>query len=112
MMKWFAVNYVYQIICGEGKHAPQFNEQVRLIKETDIKCAFKKAQVLANEYNSSFKNFFNENVIWKFVGVGSIVEIVEPAEGVEISSIILEPQSVKDYLKKIKHRNKLLTQTN
>ncbi|MCZ4245737.1 DUF4288 domain-containing protein [Pedobacter punctiformis] len=111
-MKWFAVNYVYQIICGEGKHTPQFNEQIRLIKEIDIKSAFKKAKMLATEYNSSFKNFLNENVIWEFVGVGGIAEIVEPGEGVEISSVILEPVSVKDYLEKIKHRNKLLTETN
>ncbi|WP_316803013.1 DUF4288 domain-containing protein [Pedobacter nototheniae] len=111
-MKWFAVNYVYQVICGSGKHTPQFNEQVRLIKGIDLQHAFKKAKILATEYNSSFKNFLNENVSWEFVGVAGIVEIVEPAEGVEISSVILEPLSVKDYLKKIKHRNKLLTETN
>jgi hypothetical protein len=28
-MRWFVAKIVYQIICGNGNHMPQFDEQLR-----------------------------------------------------------------------------------
>ncbi|MGM9479252.1 DUF4288 domain-containing protein [Pedobacter sp. GSP4] len=108
-MKWFAVNCIYQVICGEGKHTPQFNEQTRLIQATGRAAALEKVRLNAANFNPPFNNCKGEKVVWKFIGVGGISEMEEPADGVEVSSKIIEPESVSQYLEKLEHRNKSLT---
>ena len=34
-MKWYLAKIIYRIICGEGIHTPQFDEQLRLIHAED-----------------------------------------------------------------------------
>jgi len=111
-VKWFAVNCTYQVICGEGKHSPQINEQTRLIQAKDIAHALKKARTQAEAYNAPFENCEGDRVIWKFVGIGGINEIEAIVDGVEVWSKILEPKSVDVYLESIKHRDKILTEKN
>ena len=111
-MKWFAVNCIYQIIFGDGLHSPQFNEQVRLIEAENIRDAITKAKQFASGYNPSFRNSEGKNVVWNFVDVGGIIEIKQPKDGVEVSSKILEPESIEAYLKNLKYRNKILTKLN
>ncbi|WP_316829806.1 DUF4288 domain-containing protein [Pedobacter aquatilis] len=111
-MKWFAVNCIYQVICGEGKHSPQFNEQVRLVTAETSFEAIQKAKLLAFGYNASFENCVGEMVRWEFIAVGGITAVDEPTDGIEVSSKILEPKSVEAYLKDLKHRTKTLTELN
>ncbi|RDC55684.1 DUF4288 domain-containing protein [Pedobacter chinensis] len=108
-MKWFAINLIYQVISGEGKHSPQFNEQTRLIKAADSFNAIRKAQQNAGKFNLPIKNSAGDLVVWKFVAIGGILAVDEPADGVEVNSKIIEPESSKTYLAKLKHRNKSLT---
>jgi hypothetical protein len=108
-MKWFAVNCIYQVICGEGKHTPQFNEQTRLIQAIGQMQALDKARLNAVNFNPPFDNCKGEKVVWKFIGVGGISAIEEPADGVEVNSSIIEPESVDQYLEELKHRNQSLT---
>ena len=108
-MKWFAVNCIYQVICGEGKHAPQFNEQTRLIQAVGQMEALDKARLNAVNFNPPFNNCKGEKVVWKFIGVGGISAVEELADGVEVSSSIVEPESVDQYLEALKHRNQSLT---
>lgn len=108
-MKWFAVNCIYQVICGEGKHAPQFNEQTRLIQAIGQIQALDKARLNAVNFNPPFENCEGEKVVWKFIGVGGISAVEELADGVEVSSSIIEPESADQYLEELKHRNQSLT---
>ncbi|RQO78962.1 hypothetical protein DBR40_04350 [Pedobacter sp. KBW01] len=111
-MKWFAVNCIFQVICGAGKHAPQINEQTRLIQAGGQLEALDKARLNAVNFNPPFNNCKGEKVVWKFIGVGGISAVEELADGVEISSSIVEPESVDQYLEKLKHRNQSLTNQN
>ena len=43
-MNWYMAKIVYQIICGEGNHKPQFDEQLRLIEAPTENEALRKAQ--------------------------------------------------------------------
>ena len=45
-MKWYLAKIVFQIICGEGMHTPQFDEQLRLIEAANEDLAFEKASTL------------------------------------------------------------------
>lgn len=111
-MRWFAVNCIFKIISGEGAHSPQFNEQIRLVVAPDFSTALAKAKKRSNGYNKPFNNCEGQKVRWEFIGFGAIVEIAEPADGVEVNSQILEPASVTLYLEQLAHRNKILTQQN
>ena len=42
-MKWYLAKVVFRIICGDGEHAAQFDEQLRLIAATDIQSALEGA---------------------------------------------------------------------
>ena len=44
-MNWYLAKIVYRIICGNGDHAAQFDEQLRLIYATNKEDAFYKAQL-------------------------------------------------------------------
>lgn len=107
-MKWFAVNCIYQVIFGEGKHTLQFNEQMRLIQAIGIRQALSKANLNAVHFNPSLSSCQGDKIVWKFLGVGAISEVAELTDGAEISSTMVEPKSVSLYLEKLAHRYKSL----
>ena len=45
-MNWFMAKIVYRIICGEGDHTPQFDEQLRLIVADNEEEALKKGYAI------------------------------------------------------------------
>ena len=45
-MNWYMAKIVFRIICGEGHHTPQFDEQLRLIGATNEEEAFEKAKAI------------------------------------------------------------------
>ena len=55
-MKWYLAKIVFRIICGDGKHVAQFDEQLRLISAPDEEKAFEKAQDMGRNEQDSFLN--------------------------------------------------------
>ena len=55
-MKWYLAKIVFRIICGDGKHVAQFDEQLRLISAPDEEKAFEKAQDMGRKEQDSFLN--------------------------------------------------------
>lgn len=47
MKNWFVAKLVYQIVYGDGKHRPQFEEQWRLVTANDSADAISKATTMA-----------------------------------------------------------------
>jgi len=56
-MSWYLTKIVYRIICGQGNHAPQFDEQLRLIEADNAQEAFEKSSELGRKEED---NFYNE----------------------------------------------------
>ena len=48
-MKWYLAKIVYRIICGDGNHTAQFDEQLRLIEAEDDMHAFQKARITGDQ---------------------------------------------------------------
>lgn len=48
-MNWYLAKIVYRIICGEGDHIAQFDEQLRLINAASKVDAFHKAQLIGKK---------------------------------------------------------------
>ena len=55
-MNWYLAKFVYRIVCGNGSHNPQFDEQLRLIAATGREEAFTKAQQMGRNEEESFYN--------------------------------------------------------
>jgi hypothetical protein len=74
-MNWYLAKLVYQVVSGTGNHAPQFDEQWRLIWADEMSWAREKASILGQIDGFEFMNTRNEKVQWKFVNVVEVCEI-------------------------------------
>ncbi|HET6766276.1 MAG TPA: DUF4288 domain-containing protein [Chitinophagaceae bacterium] len=89
-MNWYLAKIVYRIVCGDGDHTPQFDEQLRLINAPDKKEAFYKAQHTGIKEEEKFYNLKHELVQWKFINVSELYKIGEMIDGAELYSRIEE----------------------
>jgi hypothetical protein len=90
---------VYRIVCGEGDHTPQFDEQLRLIKAIDELHAFQKARTLGEKEQDNFLNALSKPVQWKFIDVSELHKLDELIDGAEMYSKICEQDDADIYIK-------------
>ena len=89
-MNWYLAKIVYRIICGEGDHMAQFDEQLRLIHAASKEDAFNKAQQIGKKEEEKFYNRKEELVQWQFINVSELYKIGEMIDGAELYSRIEE----------------------
>ena len=63
-MNWYLAKLVFRIICGDGDHTPQFDEQLRLIYAADEDEALYKAIQLGTDEQDCFANNKQQMVHW------------------------------------------------
>jgi hypothetical protein len=97
-MNWYITKIVYQIICGNGSHAPQFDEQLRLIAAEFAEEAFDKAMQIGILGEETFRNTRREVVQWKFVGVPEVHRLVSLNDGAELYSRITEADDANSFV--------------
>ncbi len=102
-MNWYLTKIVYQIICGDGNHTPQFDEQLRLIAAGDEHEAFQKAQRIGIMEQESFLNDKQHLVKWKFIDVCELYKLSELIDGAELYSRIHEADDATRFVEMI-HR--------
>lgn len=107
-MKWYLAKMVYRIICGEGNHAPQFDEQLRLILGEDDMEAFQKARRMGEREEDNFLNDANKPVLWKFVDIAELQPLDTLVDGVEVHSRIFEEEDARNYMKLITDKARML----
>lgn len=96
-MKWYLVKVIFRIICGDGTHTPQFDEQLRIIEAEDEKIAFEKAQKIGSDEEQSFFNVRQELVQWKFINVAELYLLNGFIDGAELYSRIYETDDADGY---------------
>lgn len=96
-MKWYITKLVFQIICGEGDHITQFDEQLRLIQANDEDEAFEKARSLGMSETEAFYNQQAQLVQWKFINVSELSPL-SLIDGAELHSKISEVDDVHSYI--------------
>ena len=96
-MKWYLAKLVYRIICGNGDHAAQFDEQLRLIAASNEDEAFGKALVIGIDEQESFYNSKQQLVRWQFVNVSELFHLSELMDGAELYSRINEVDDAEAY---------------
>ncbi|NOT50728.1 MAG: DUF4288 domain-containing protein [Chitinophagaceae bacterium] len=97
-MNWYLAKIVFRIICGDGKHTAQFDEQLRLISASTIKEAFAKGQLMGIREEETFYNRELQLVQWKFVNVSELYQLDELIDGAELYSRIEEKENAAAYI--------------
>ena len=112
-MNWYLAKLVFRIICGEGDHTPQFDEQLRLVASDSKEEAFLKAQQMGKEEEETFYNRREQLVQWKFINVSEIYRFSELIDGAELYSRIDEKDNAEAYIHIVNQKadNILFTQT-
>lgn len=103
-MNWYLAKIVYRIICGDGNHVAQFDEQVRLIGAADKQEAFEKAVTIGQQEEDTFRNHIDQLVQWQFVNVPELYRLNELLDGAEIYSRISEVDDAATYASFIHHK--------
>src|SRR2546428_5856383 len=110
-MNWYLAKIIFQIICGNGNHTPQFDEQLRLILAEDETEALMKAKKLGEVEQDSFFNEQNQLVKWQFIDVAELYRLSNMIDGAEIFSRIEEYENADAYLELVHRRAAQLQQT-
>ena len=97
-MKWYLAKIVFQIICGDGEHMAQFDEQLRLIAAANEDEAFEKATGIGKNEEDSFYNLKQQLVRWQFVNVSELYHLNELIDGAEMYSRINEVDDAASYI--------------
>jgi hypothetical protein len=97
-MNWFLAKIIYRIVCGEGDHTPQFDEQLRLIVAQDAKEAFSKARAIGEQEGEMFLNQHQQLVQWQFINVSELYKISALIDGAELYSRIQETDNPDHYI--------------
>jgi len=97
-MNWYLAKIVYQIICGDGAHRPQFDEQLRLVEANSEYEAFHKAQRIGITEQERFLNDRQRLVEWKFIDVCELHLLSELIDGAELYSRIHEADDADSYI--------------
>src|SRR3546814_17098216 len=103
-MSWYISKIIFQVICGDGDHTPQFDEQLRLIQAGNEQEALKKAIQIGLEEQNTFNNSRDESVIWSFIDVEELHRVPELKDKTELYSRIVEPENAEKYVDLIKLR--------
>ncbi len=97
-MKWYLAKIVYRIICGDGLHTAQFDEQLRLIMAEDELHAFQKARSIGEREEDSFLDKVEKLVHWQFVDVCELHPLDGLIDGAEMYSRISEQEDADIYM--------------
>jgi hypothetical protein len=97
-MNWYLSKIIFRIICGEGNHTPQFDEQLRLIAAPDEEEAFRKAYQLGEKEQDRFYNQDRQLVQWKFINVAELYRLSDLLDGAEMYSRIQETDDPEGYI--------------
>ena len=97
-MNWYLSKIIFQIICGEGRHTPQFDEQLRLIAAGNEQEAFEKALAIGEKEQDGFYNHEQQLVQWKFITVSELYRLSGLLDGAEMYSRIQETDDPQAYI--------------
>jgi hypothetical protein len=107
-MNWYLSKLVFRIICGDGTHTAQFDEQLRIIRAEDELHAFQKARSIGER--ECMEEHIVRRVQWKFIDVSEIHELSDFIDGAEIYSKIIEEDDSDLYIRSTQKRAKQLLQ--
>lgn len=110
-MNWYVAKLVFRIICGNGNHSAQFDEQLRLISAKNEQEALSKARKIISEEQTYPENRNNGAFRWNFINMTELYQLDELKDGSEIYCNILEVNDADQYIE-MSHQKALLIEHN
>src|SRR5262245_30813018 len=98
IMNWYLAKFVFRIVCGEGQHTPQFDEQLRLIAAGNKEEAFNKAREMGKKEEDTFYNSKEQLVQWQFINISELYQLSDLIDGAELYSRIEEKENADAYV--------------
>src|ERR1700741_287421 len=109
---WYITKLIFNINIGDGIHASQFDEQLRLINANSAEEAFFKARALGKKEEETFMNESKKNVSWKFIDVSELTPLETIKDGLEIYSNTYEAEEANAYIKFVRHKAMVIQSEN
>ena len=109
-MNWYLAKIIFRIVCGEGDHTPQFDEQIRLVQADSNEQAFTKAYAMGRQEADCFMNQQQKMVEWKFIDVPELYKLSEMIDGAELYSRIQEADNAELYIDLVHQRAAFIRQ--
>ena len=103
-MNWYLAKIIYRIVCGDGDHESQFDEQLRLVQASGKEEAFYKAIKMGEKEQDVFLNAKQQLVQWKFINVSELYKLGEMIDGAELYSRIEERGNADAYIEIINRK--------
>jgi hypothetical protein len=97
-MDWYLAKLVFRIICGDGEHTPQFDEQLRLISASSKEEAFEKGRRTGEKDEETFYNQKQQLVQWQFINISELYRVSQLIDGAELYSRIEERDHAEAYI--------------
>ncbi len=97
-MNWYLAKMVFRIVCGEGDHTPQFDEQLRLVAGGSKEEAFQKALNMGQREEETFYNRKEQLVQWQFINISELYKLSDLIDGAELYSRIEEQENAEAYI--------------
>lgn len=96
-MNWYMAKIVFRIVCGEGNHTPQFDEQLRLVAAENEEEAFVKAKAIGEKDEETFLNQKKQVVQWQFINVSELYKL-SLTDGAEMYSRVQETDHAANFI--------------
>ncbi len=111
-MNWYLAKIIFRIVCGEGRHTPQFDEQLRLISARTNEEAFDRACEIGEKEADCFLNKDEKIVEWKFINVAELYRLSQLIDGAELYSRIQETDNPDAYMQLVHERAASIRENN
>lgn len=102
VMNWYLAKIVFRIICGDGLHVAQFDEQLRLITAENEDEALRKATTIGEQETQCFFSDAKQLVQWQFITISELYKLTESIDGAEVYSVLRELDDAEPYLSLLK----------
>lgn len=109
-MSHYLIKLVYQIVCGDGQHVAQFDEQLRFITAVNEEEALAKGRSIGLQEEDVFCNDKKQLVQWKFINVTELHPLAELMDGAEVFSQLKEMSDDIAYSNFVHHKASILEQ--
>lgn len=111
-MNWYLAKLIFRIVCGDGNHTPQFDEQLRLIAAGNNEEALSKAILLGETEGDGFPEHEYKMVKWRFINVSELYRITELIDGAELYSRVQETDDADVYMELVNTRARFIRENN
>ena len=109
-MNWYLTKLVFRITCGDGKHQPQFDEQLRLISAENEENALAKIDRLIREEQEILGSKNQSAIRWDFINMTEFYQLDEFKDGSEIYFNIPDVKDADQYIEMVNQKALLIKQ--